>query len=109
MPHAPISIAELVEQATTRAFHPGRPPRTRSAAWWQWYARYLASPEWAARREATLDRDAYQCRRCRSPADQVHHLRYTRVGFESPGDLISLCDDCHQAVHAGVRFVELRA
>jgi hypothetical protein len=30
---------------------------------------------------------------------ELHHLTYERFGFERPGDLLELCDDCHEQFH----------
>jgi 5-methylcytosine-specific restriction endonuclease McrA len=71
------------------------------AEWWAHYTRYLRSPEWRARRAATLARDGGCCRCCGARAAQVHHQTYARVGEERPEDLISLCARCHKGVHEG--------
>lgn len=69
--------------------------------WWAWYDRYLASPEWARKRAAALGRDRGLCCGCGvKPATQVHHLTYARVGREMLFDLVSVCDVCHDIVHA---------
>lgn len=41
------------------------------------------------------------CERCQSPVNvQVHHLRYPEIwGEEQIEDLMTLCDECHRAVH----------
>lgn len=66
----------------------------------RWYAAYLQSPEWWAKRNAAMNRDQHLCQGCRCrPATQVHHLTYARVGRELLIDLTSLCDDCHEAAH----------
>lgn len=60
------------------------------------YYRYLASPEWGAKRAAVLSRDGYTCQMCfRSRATQVHHLNYERVGDELLEDLVSVCRPEH--------------
>ena len=60
------------------------------------YRRYLASPEWQARRAAILKRDDGKCRRCGGVATDVHHRTYDRLGRERDTDLESLCRSCHQ-------------
>lgn len=101
MPTAPVSIAAYVEQAETHARHPGLPAPRSKLAWARWYARYLASEDWAARRQAVLERDGFRCQRagCAQPAAEVHHLTYARAGREPLSDLISLCADHHRAIH----------
>ena len=60
------------------------------------YQAYLQSAEWKARRQATLTRDGHRCTACRSTERlEAHHLTYERVGFERPGDLVTLCHLCH--------------
>lgn len=68
--------------------------------WWDWYNGYLASPEWHARRLAVLKRDHNCCRGCNADASQVHHLTYERVGRELLDDLVAVCDECHEKLHA---------
>jgi 5-methylcytosine-specific restriction endonuclease McrA len=75
--------------------------KQHNVAWWQWYDRYLASPQWATKRAAALARDNYRCCGCGvRRATQVHHLTYARVGREMLFDLVSICDECHDLVHA---------
>ncbi len=64
------------------------------------YADYLASPQWQARREWTITAAGYRCQLCNAsgPLD-VHHRTYERLGHELPGDLIALCETCHERVH----------
>jgi hypothetical protein len=50
--------------------------------WWEWYNRYLLTPEWKARRA------------------QVHHLTYAHVGREFLFELVALCEECHERLHA---------
>lgn len=72
----------------------------RDAEWWAWYDAYLASPEWQAKRAKVLTRDGFRCRGCETRrATQVHHLTYARVGRELLFDLVSVCDECHDAAH----------
>lgn len=41
-----------------------------------------------------------ECRRCGSEERVVvHHLRYRGKGKERPGDLMTLCTRCHDALH----------
>jgi len=67
---------------------------------WISYAAYLASPEWAAKRQLVFQRDFYLCRSCPlGLAEIVHHLTYERVYHELLEDLISLCYECHWGIH----------
>lgn len=67
--------------------------------WWAWYNAYLASPEWAARRQAVMERDGWTCRACgMARATQAHHLTYAHVGCEPLFDLVAVCAECHDAI-----------
>lgn len=69
------------------------------------YKRYLASREWAVRREAVRLRAAggvpqwaadALCERCCShPLRATHHLTYERIGREELDDLLGVCNGCH--------------
>lgn len=61
------------------------------------YHAYLASREWALKREAVRVRCGNVCERChRAPHQQTHHLTYARVGHELLEDLLGVCADCHR-------------
>ena len=61
------------------------------------YQTYLASREWALKREAIRDRSQGKCERCwHSRMDAVHHITYERVGHENLADLMAICDPCHE-------------
>ena len=67
----------------------------------EWYGRYLLTPQWRSKRDQVLVRDKYLCQGCLlRRATQVHHLTYVRVGREMLFDLISVCEFCHDAIHA---------
>ncbi len=65
------------------------------------YRAYLASPQWAQRRAEILNRANGLCEICSQPATQVHHLHYHNIGDEQPDDLMALCRECHELIHAG--------
>ena len=68
------------------------------------YDMYLKSEEWAKKRRAVLERDGGICRGCLSrPATQVHHLTYENIYNEFAFELVSICDQCHERVHADRR------
>ena len=53
-------------------------------------------------REYVLDRDGHQCQACGCKRHlKVHHIESRLTGGDSPGNLITLCDKCHDAYHAG--------
>jgi len=61
------------------------------------YVEYLASLEWAMKRQAALERAGYECQSCGDTVDlQVHHLTYDRLGEEVPADLMVVCPPCHE-------------
>ena len=56
-------------------------------------------------REYVLCRDGHVCQHCygrsKDPVLNVHHLESRRTGGDSPGNLITLCETCHKALHRG--------
>ncbi|KKM74076.1 hypothetical protein LCGC14_1404030 [marine sediment metagenome] len=64
------------------------------------YQDYLDSGFWKAIRNRILKRDLNSCTICGSPANQVHHLRYTPkvlLGIKTKW-LKSICSSCHYTV-----------
>lgn len=71
------------------------------SAFWRAYEEYLASPVWKKKREKILERAGGICEGCREkPATQVHHRSYEHVGDEFLFELVAVCDDCHDKLHA---------
>ena len=66
---------------------------------YDWYIR--KSKGWKATRLWAIDRAKDECQQCGStgPVLHVHHLSYSRLGFELPGDLLVLCEECHEKEH----------
>ncbi len=64
------------------------------------YRAYLASPQWAQRRAEILGRANDLCEICAQPATQVHHLHYRNIGNEQADDLMAVCRECHELIHA---------
>ncbi len=74
------------------------------------YGALLFTPQWRAKREEILKRDAYKCVICSDTADlQVHHRQYHFIvresNFRMPWDyseslLITLCESCHKRGHS---------
>ena len=69
---------------------------------------FYDSKEWKRTREYILMRDAYLCRKCGAPAEEVHHIVHLspeNIGDPAvtmnPDNLISLCRDCHFEEHRG--------
>jgi len=64
------------------------------------YKKYLASPDWQARRNKALDRAGHKCQVCsRRMGLDVHHNSYERLGHEVDTDLTVLCRRCHDLYH----------
>lgn len=65
------------------------------------YKRYLASREWAERKEALRKRSGGVCERCHvRPYESTHHLTYANVGNEPLEDLLACCNPCHEYLSA---------
>lgn len=62
---------------------------------------YLQSDIWKAKRKARLQYDSYTCQHCgQSHHLQVHHVRgYDLIPNEPISDLLTLCENCHTALH----------
>lgn len=73
------------------------------------YQEYLASREWALKREAVRERSGNLCERClRRPQQAVHHKTYANKYNEPLEDLQAICNPCHEFEsgkrHADPRF-----
>lgn len=65
------------------------------------YGTYLRSSEWANKRRLVMKRCGGICEGCMAnPATQVHHLTYDHVGNELLFELVGICRECHEKVHA---------
>lgn len=55
-------------------------------------------------REYVLHRDGHKCQGksgCTGKILNVHHIESRKTGGDSPGNLITLCKECHSKFHAG--------
>ena len=63
-------------------------------------------------RQYVLKRDNYTCQCCGKHGDgvkfHVHHLETRKTGGNAPDNLITLCEDCHKAIHAGTKTLPAR-
>ena len=54
-------------------------------------------------REYVLFRDQHTCQHCRGKSGDkilnVHHIESRKTGGDAPGNLITLCDSCHDKIH----------
>ena len=60
---------------------------------------------YSSRREAVLHRDNYTCQCCgkKNCRLEVHHIKFkSNGGTDDEENLITLCEDCHKGVHAGI-------
>ncbi len=61
---------------------------------------YLQSTEWRTLRNQVFTRDNHTCQSCGSQSSlNCHHIMYDRLGAEELEDLITLCKNCHTALH----------
>lgn len=71
------------------------------AQFFERYDKYLRSPEWRAKRQQVFERAHGMCEGCATAkATQVHHLSYAHVGNEFLFELVAICDQCHERLHA---------
>lgn len=64
------------------------------------YRAHIQSPEWRAFRAEVIKARGGKCEICPSWSRlQVHHLTYERLGAELPGDVLVVCQECHEALH----------
>lgn len=63
-------------------------------------------------REYVLYRDGHRCQCCHSKSKDkvlnVHHVESRKTGGDSPDNLVTLCETCHKAYHAGTLKLKLR-
>lgn len=62
-------------------------------------------------RQYALHRDGYKCVCCGANKNvklHVHHLESRKVGGNAPDNLLTLCESCHRAYHAGKLNLPLR-
>jgi len=62
-------------------------------------------------REYVLFRDGHKCRGkkgCKGQILNVHHIESRKTGGDAPGNLITLCEDCHTALHSGTFKLNLK-
>lgn len=66
------------------------------------YSEKLKDPRWQRKRLEVLQRDDFMCRWCGDNEStlHVHHLSYSADPWETPeGQLLTLCENCHEADH----------
>ena len=60
------------------------------------YENYLAGDHWQQVRRETFETTEGRCIRCGDLADDCHHTTYRSLGHEAPGDVIPVCERCHE-------------
>lgn len=74
------------------------------------YPEYLRTEHWQAVRVRAHEADGHACRVCGSTDGlNVHHRTYERRGCELPGDVITLCQPCHQLFHDNGKLAKAEA
>jgi 5-methylcytosine-specific restriction endonuclease McrA len=68
------------------------------------YNRAYHAKRWKKLRSAVLKRDGYACLQCgrkgeRTTANTVHHIIPGPEGFYDMNNCVSLCRQCHEAMH----------
>ena len=65
------------------------------------YRQYLRTDEWRVTRQSAIIRAGGACQVCNASNIplSVHHKCYDHIGCEHDRDLITLCRECHEAVH----------
>jgi hypothetical protein len=64
------------------------------------YAEKLKDPRWQKKRLEIFERDKWTCQRCGGESKTlcVHHLAYHGEPWEAPdSELVTMCEDCHEA------------
>jgi len=83
-----VELGDIDDVGEPELSEPPEPNRRPATTW----------PGWDRRRKDRLDHDHGLCVFCKSPATQVHHVTYERIGDEHREDLRSVCRVCHDAM-----------
>lgn len=71
------------------------------------WGEYLKTSAWQEMRQKVFRRDGFVCVACGESKNlNVHHITYERLGAEELSDLVTLCQRCHENVHAGKALVK---
>src|SRR5690554_6445667 len=65
------------------------------------YKRYLESSHWKTTLAANKRSECECCGK--STNLHLHHASYKNLGAEQPGDLVTVCRQCHDAIHLMVK------
>lgn len=92
---------------TEEQLETGKWVRKISAESYRGWRAFYHTTEWKKKRKKILKRDHNSCQRCRQngryrKAETVHHKKHLKDVPElalTDDNLISLCKDCHEAMH----------
>jgi len=64
------------------------------------------SEKWQAISARCKERAGHRCQVCnkKPPFLHAHHRTYDHIGDEKDGDLIALCQDCHELFHGAKKY-----
>ena len=102
-----ISKRKVLQLFTQDQLQTGEWVRKITATSYRGWKAFYHTTQWKHKRKMILKRDHNACRRCREtgrykPAVTVHHIRHLRDVPElalTDSNLISLCTECHEAMH----------
>lgn len=98
---------EVVRMFTDKQLNTGKWVRKLSAESYRGWKAFYHTTEWKRKRKEVLKRDHNACVRCRqlgkyTKAVTVHHVKHLKDVPElalTADNLVSLCKDCHEAMH----------
>jgi len=94
------ALKESYEKAKQNSPVPRSPLWVAKPTYYATYQDYLHSEEWKTKAASVRKRDAYTCQQCGKNCNlEVHHLYYEHLYNEPLSDLITVCGDCHEAIH----------
>lgn len=99
-----LPISKIVLEVSQFDTHLMKNPALMSEKLKHWGYQEGFNYGFSSRKEAILNRDNYTCQCCgkKNKKLEVHHIIYrSQGGTDDENNLITLCEDCHKAVHNG--------
>lgn len=99
-----LPISKIVLEVSQFDTHLMKNPSLISKKIKHWAYQKGFNYEFSSRKEAVLHRDKYTCQICgkKHTKLEVHHIIYrSNGGTDNENNLITLCEDCHSAIHDG--------
>lgn len=99
-----LPISKIVLEVSQFDTHLMKNPTLISEKLKHWAYQKGFNYEFSSRRDAVLHRDKYTCQICgkKHVKLEVHHIVYrSQGGTDDEDNLITLCEDCHDALHDG--------